>query len=233
MKIVRRVFSLLFLVLGGIAGWEARGLFQPTGGPPSFSWPFASSAAVRPVLIDGVPDVRQSTPYSCGAAALQAILHFNGIEAREDELMKELRTTSAQGTHPESILRVARERGLRAELREGLGLEDLRASLQRGVPVIADIQAWTNGKPAGFSWKDDWEDGHYVIVLGMDSNHIYVEDPSLLGCRGTIPRQEFLERWHDYEGDPPYDASDRAYVHMGIFIEGGIKGKFPPFRRVD
>ena len=61
----------------------------------------------------------------------------------------------------------------------------------------------------------------------------YVEAPSLLGSRGVIPRTEFLERWHDYEGKPPFDKTDRAYRTMGIFIEG--TKPIPPaaFTRVD
>jgi predicted double-glycine peptidase len=223
MKIVRRVFSLSLLILGGVAGWEARGIFQPAAAPSAAAFsPFESAG---PALLEGVPDVRQSTSYSCGAAALQAVLGYYGIEAREDVLMKELRTTEAQGTHPADILRVARARGLRAELREGLTLDDLRAALAKGTPVMVAMQAWADVQAPGFSWAKTWEDGHYVIVLGMNAAEIVVEDPSLLGCRGIIPLQEFIDRWHDYEGQAPLDASDRTYVRMGIFIDGRLAAK--------
>jgi len=49
---------------------------------------------------------------------------------------------------------------------------------------------------------------------------MYFEDPSLLGVRGTIPRAEFIDRWHDYEGEPPLDPTDRTYTHAALFIKG-------------
>jgi len=199
-------------IAGGVfVGWLARGAAAPAGAPA----PAAAFAAL--------PDVRQSTTFSCGASVLQAILFYYGIEMREDALMEAARTTEAYGTHPEDILRVAREQGLRAELREGLALSDLEAAAARGVPVVVALQAWTDA-PDRVDWARDWEDGHYVIVVGIDKDNVIVEDPSLLGCRGFIPRPEFLDRWHDYEGEPPFDPkdkADRAYVRMGMFIESG------------
>ena len=70
-------------------------------------------------------------------------------------------------------------------------------------------------------------------AFGLDAASVYVEDPSLLGCRGIIPRREFLERWHDYEGPPPYGPSRRAYVRMGLFIEGRPAHPAHPYCRVD
>jgi predicted double-glycine peptidase len=183
--------------------------------------------------LGGVPDVRQSTDYSCGAAALQAVLSYWGIDKREGELMAALKTTPRQGTHPLDIVRVVRELGLKAELREGLTLADLEGALRRGIPPIVDLQAWTVGNPsrAGFAWADDWEDGHYVVLIGLDGQRLIFEDPSLLGTRGVIGRDEFFARWHDYEGEPPYrpsDPGDRAYVRMAIFIEGAKPAPPPP-----
>ncbi len=224
MRIIGRVMTPFIVVLAFMGGWKARSIFAP--GPkaaePAKPKPFAAAFA-DPILLPGVPDVRQSTDYSCGASALQAVLHYYGFEAREDTLMKACKTTSRYGTQPAGIVRAAKEKGFTAKIREGLSLDDLAAALQRGIPVIADIQAWVDKPKPGSSWLKRWEDGHYVIVIGMDDTHIYVEDPSLLGCRGRIPRAEFIERWHDYEGEPPYDKKDRAYVQMGIFIESAKK----------
>jgi hypothetical protein len=186
---------------------------------------------LRPRIIAGVVDVRQSTGYSCGAAALQAILAFWGTSEREDRLMARLRTSPEQGTSPENIVRVAREYGLQADLRENLNLEDLEAALGQGCTPIVDLQAWRDG--AAQAWAETWEDGHYMVLLGMDADRLYFEDPSLLGSRGFIPRREFVERWHDYEGDPPLDASDRAYSHMAIFIRGAQRASWPEFTAVE
>jgi predicted double-glycine peptidase len=186
----------------------------------------ASGDASLPGLLSGVPDVRQSTGYSCGAAALQAVLAYWGTSEREDRLIARLRSTPELGTHPADIVRVAREFGLRADLREGLDLSDLETALSSGTTVIVDLQAWRES--AEPPWGEDWEDGHYMVLLGADEHNLYFEDPSLLGSRGFIPVPEFLERWHDYEGDSPLDASDRTYVRMAIFIRGE-KPAPPPF----
>jgi hypothetical protein len=51
---------------------------------------------------------------------------------------------------------------------------------------------------------------------------VFVEDPSLLGSRGVIPRAEFEERWHDVEGD------GRKYFGLGLYITAdGKKGAAP------
>lgn len=182
---------------------------------------------VSSLLLD-VPDTRQSTEYSCGASALQAVLMYWGDEYSEKDLMDMLHTTE-YGTHPEDIVRVGKELGYEAELKENLTLEDLEKSIKEGVPVIVTGQAWREGEDLNKPWKDVWESGHYMVVIGMDDNTVYIEDPSLLGSQGTMPRQEFLDRWHDYEGDIPFDDKDRKYIQAGIFIKGKAPKPRPEF----
>jgi predicted double-glycine peptidase len=191
----------------------------------------STSGRLPPRLLPGlVPDVRQSTGYTCGAAALQAVLAYWGRPEREDRLAVRLHSTPEAGTHPLDIVRVAREFGLTAELREGLDLPDLEAALVSGTPVIVDLQAWRERDD--LPWTETWDDGHYMVLIGMDAEKLYFEDPSLLGRRGFIPRAEFVDRWHDYEGDPPLDPSDRKYVRMAIFIRG-VKPPVPPVTTYD
>jgi hypothetical protein len=192
----------------------------------------AASPAILPSLLSTVPDVRQSTGYTCGAAALQAVLAHWGTQEREDRLAARLHSTPEAGTHPLEIVRVAREFGLTADLREGLELSDLETALAAGTTVIVDLQAWRDR--TDLPWTETWDDGHYMVLLGMDGENLYFEDPSLLGSRGTIPRSEFIDRWHDYEGDPPLDPTDRKYVRMAIFLRGSRPAPAAPspFSRV-
>ncbi|MCJ7485749.1 MAG: cysteine peptidase family C39 domain-containing protein [Candidatus Aminicenantes bacterium] len=216
------------------AGWIA-GTFFPIpsikgeAAPLSVTALPASTAAI-PSLLSAVPDVRQSTGYTCGAAVLQAVLAYWGTDEREDRLVARLHSTPEAGTHPLDIVRVARDFGLTADLREGLELADLEAALASRTTVIVDLQAWRSS--ADRPWAETWDDGHYMVLLGADRDNLYFEDPSLLGTRGTIPRSEFLDRWHDYEGDPPLDPTDRKYVHMAIFINGSRPASPSPFSRV-
>lgn len=211
------------IILAVAFGWAA-GTYLPLPFAPKA--PSPSSIAASPTLplsgqaqaFAAVPDVRQSTGYTCGAAALQAVLSYWGTSEREDRLAARLRSTPEAGTHPLDILRVAREYGLTADLREGLDLADLERGLAAGDSVIVDLQAWR--ERTDIPWSETWDDGHYMVLLGLDAANLYFEDPSLLGARGVIPRAEFVERWHDYEGAEPLDPSDRRYVHMAIFLRG-------------
>src|SRR5512138_204924 len=211
------------LALAVAVGWIAGSVlpFPWSGRPPAPS----SSLPVSPLPFEAVPDVRQSTGYTCGAAALQAVLSYWGTSEREDRLAARLHSTPEAGTHPLDILRVAREFGLTADLREGLELADLERALADGLSVIVDLQAWR--ERSDVPWSETWDDGHYMVLLGMDAANLYFEDPSLLGARGVIPRAEFVERWHDYEGAEPLDPTDRKYVHMAIFLRGA---QAPPAR---
>jgi len=228
-KTVRMVLLGLLLL---IAGFDLGLLLGPSLAPAR---PVKkSSVTTLPAgILSNIPDVRQSTTYSCGAAALQAVLNYYGIDKRERALMDMLKTTEEAGTSPENIVRVATELGLQADPRENLTYEDLEKAFREGAPVICAIQAWTDAPPGKRSWAADWEDGHYVIIIGADEQFVYVEDPSLLGTRGVIPKQEFLDRWHDYTGEPPFDPTDRAYVRLGIFITGKTPVRQFAYTKVD
>ncbi|HEX2695116.1 MAG TPA: cysteine peptidase family C39 domain-containing protein [Acidobacteriota bacterium] len=228
-KTVRLVLLALLLL---IAGFDIGLLLGPSLAPAR---PVKkSSVTTLPAgLLSTIADVRQSTAYSCGAAALQAVLNYYGIDKREKALMDMLKTTEEAGTSPDNIVRVAKELGLQADPRENVRYEDLIKAYREGIPVICAIQAWTDALPGKRAWTSDWEDGHYVIVIGADEQFVYVEDPSLLGTRGIILKQEFLDRWHDYTGGPPFDPTDRAYVRLGIFMTGKTPVRQYSFTKVD
>jgi len=226
---------ILVFVIAVAAGWIAGTLLPlplDKRGPAPQSAASSPSVAVPSSLLASVPDVRQSTGYTCGVAALQAVLARWGTSEREDRLAARLRSTPEAGTHPVDIVRVAGEFGLSAELREGLTLADLETALAAGTSVIVDLQAWRDR--TNVPWTEIWDDGHYMVLLGLDAENLYFEDPSLLGVRGVIPRAEFVDRWHDYEGEPPLDPADRKYVHMALFIRGSGPAPAPPapFARV-
>jgi uncharacterized protein len=218
MNLKKSIFCLALFVAGIAAGWYGKAMRET-----------AASQTMLPV-----PDVYQSSQYSCGASVLQAVLAYWGIEVHEDTLVKSLGTTERYGTSPESILQAAKSYGLRAEIRENLSVADVVSSLADGVPAILDIQAWRDDADMnGKNWETDWEDGHYVIAIGYDQTNIYVEDPSLLGCRGFIPLKELESRWRDYKGDPPHDFSKKSYVRMAILIKGAEKTTPAKFCRVN
>jgi predicted double-glycine peptidase len=178
-----------------------------------------------------MPDARQSTEYSCGAAALQAVLGYWGRDIGEVDLMELLNTDSESGTYPDDIIRVARQMGLQAKYQENLTLTDIETLLQEGVPVMVDCQAWRSVSEYNESWADEWGNGHWMVVIGIDENNVYFEDPYILGSRGFMTRQEFLERWHNMRGLDDADMVEQ--VHMGIAISKDLPARPQYFRHVD
>jgi predicted double-glycine peptidase len=128
------------------------------------------------------------------------------------------------GAPPEAIVRVARAHHLSAELREGMTIDDLARATARGIPVIVDLQAWPERPRRDFA--DDWDDGHYVVVIAVEKNRVIVEDPSLLGSRGVLGRAELEERWHDADGQ-------RRNRRLGIALSGPRPAPPPSRRHVD
>jgi predicted double-glycine peptidase len=176
-------------------------------------------APKRPEL--AVPDVRQSTDYTCGASALQAVLAYYGVGAREDQLSREMGATPQDGVPPEAIVRVARSHGLTAEMRENMTVDDLAAALLERRPVVVEVQAWADGPRT--DWVNDWDDGHYAVVIAIEGDELVFEDPSVLGSRAVLPRHEFEERWHDID-------LGRRHVRTGIVFGGKVPA--PPGARV-
>ena len=147
-----------------------------------------------------VPMTRQATPYTCGAAVL----------------------ASVHGTTIRSIENFAKIRNLRVNWRDAWTLKDLETSVAKGVPVIVLIQAYSDYP--NVDWKNDWDDGHYVVVNGMDRNNVYMMDPSSRGTYTYIPRREFLDRWHDVD-------VEIRHVRFGMTISDPRKTKMSSYDR--
>ena len=164
-----------------------------------------------------VPLISQARPWSCGAAALMAALVYFGVfDEAESVLDSDLHVNPEEGTTVVSIVGEARRFGLKAAAHTELTLDDLAREISRGAVVIAAIQAWPTDKIA--DWRTDWEDGHYVVVVGLSNDRVYVMDPSVRTGYAYLHRNEFLARWHDYDMD-----GDRRVVwnRLGIVIDGG------------
>lgn len=169
---------------------------------------YEGPALSLPRKIIPVPLIRQKTDFSCGDVSVLAILrywnHQKYKQVPEKALYKPLETTSRSGTEPTAMAEfLNREPGLRAELRMRTPtLQDLERAVDRGEPAIVNIQAWQDVKRFRDlkPWATDWDDGHYVVLVGYDRNAFYFMDPSTTGHYTYIPRSELLSRWHDVLG---------------------------------
>jgi predicted double-glycine peptidase len=172
-----------------------------------------------------VPLVRQRTAFSCGDAAVLAVLRYYEPSrygaTPESSLYAPLHTTPELGTEPQPMaVYLSHEPGLAAEVRWStppsvIPVEDLERAVDRGEPTIVAVQAWQpvptvkNLKP----WVTDWDDGHYLVVIGYDARNLYFMDPSTADHYTYIPVGEFADRWHDVLG-----AENTHTQHIAIFI---------------
>lgn len=178
-----------------------------------------------------MPDTRQSTEYSCGAAAMQAVLGYWGRDIGEEDLREMLNTNEESGTYPDDIIRVASALGLQAEYKENMSMADLENYVAEGIPVIVDCQAWRSVSQYNESWGDTWYNGHWLVVIGIDENNVTLEDPYILGDLGIMSREEFEARWHNVRGLDETDTGKQ--IHMGIAIRGEKPASTSGFRHID
>ena len=182
-------------------------------------------------LLD-VPDVRQPSDYSSGATSLQAVLSYYGMDINADELINMTNTTPENATSPENLADAARKMGFNAEIKQNMTLKDLQGYLNQGTPIIVDVQAWKSNTTNVQNWTDDIVDGHYMVVIGIDDENVYLEDPAVLGSRGYISNQEFLERWHDqYQNIGTQE--NITTTHLGLIITGKESPVRPLIIKID
>jgi uncharacterized protein len=178
-----------------------------------------------------VPNVRQPSNYSSGPTSLQAVLAYYGMDTGLDKLINMTNCTPNNGTLPQNIANAAKNLGFNAEVKQNMSLVDLQQYINQGTPVIVDAQAWKNNNTTQ-NWADDQNDTHYMVVIGLDNENVYLEDPAVLGSRGYIPNQEFLDRWHDTYQDPNA-GTNITTSHLGIIITAKEPATLPLFIKVN
>ena len=178
-----------------------------------------------------VPNVNQPSNFTSGPASLQAVLAYYGSNTSLDQLVNMTNSTQENGTLPSAIVQTASNLGFSAVIKDNMTLENLQMYVLQGTPVIVDAQAWKNNGTNNQNWTDDQNNNHYMVVIGIDTTNVYFEDPAILGSRGYIPNQEFLDRWHDtYENST---GNNTTNVHLGIIITGKQPVSFPLITRIN
>jgi hypothetical protein len=161
---------------------------------------------------------RQATEYSCGACALQAVLRYWGKDVDETELMRLMGTNDAVGTYPENMVRGVHALGLQAEARENLTLDEVRSVTDQGHPVIGLAQVWRSASASPGSPRDEWDSGHYIVILGVDNDYVYIQDPYVRMAKAFVPRPVFEEHWHQIMGGKA--TGNRTIERCAVFVTG-------------
>jgi predicted double-glycine peptidase len=175
----------------------------------------ACASAPAPRLLP-VPLVSQATPWTCGPASLMAaLLYFGVFDEPESGLDTARAATPEQGIDPWSLAAEARKFGLTAEVRTGMTLDQLAAEIARESIVIVALQAWPS--QPGVDLAKGWEDGHYVVLVGLDTRNVYAMDPSVRTGYAYLERGAFEARWHDYD---VRDGRRHDHQRLGIVLRG-------------
>ena len=154
---------------------------------------------------------------------MATLVYFGVFDDTESRLDAELGATPEDGTRVHSIIAVARRFGLQADARTELSLEDLDREVASGGVVIVALQAWATEHVT--DWRANWEDGHYVVIVGLSDDRVYVMDPSVRTGYAYLTRDQFLARWHDYDREGEQRI---VWDRLGIVIRGGARlGRYP------
>jgi len=156
---------------------------------------------------------RQTYDFDCGAKALQTVMAYYGVDVREDELIKEL-GTGKDGTRVDKMVSVSEARGFRVEAGQHWSLKQAKRYIDERHPVIVLLQAWADRYMTLKDWRNDYDDGHYAVLIGHAKGVLLFEDPASFR-RTWLREHEFLARWHDM--DP---TTNRKYERFGMVLLG-------------
>jgi len=147
----------------------------------------------------------------CGPASLKIVLDYYGIDKSEQELAKLTGLAPGLGVDDKGIANATESLGLKVQIENESTFNDIEKWLQKGVPVIVDW--FTRGR----SDYEDSEvaDGHYSVVVGLDDEYIYLQDPEI-GNKRKIEREDFMKVWFDFTGH--YIKSDELIIRQLIAI---------------
>src|SRR3989344_690633 len=147
----------------------------------------------------------------CGPASLKIVLDYYGIDKSEQELAKLTGLAQGLGVDDKGIANATESLGLKVQIENESTFNDIEKWLQKGVPVIVDW--FTRGR----SDYEDSEvaDGHYSVVVGLDDEYIYLQDPEI-GNKRKIEREDFMKVWFDFTGH--YIKSDELIIRQLIAI---------------
>lgn len=146
----------------------------------------------------------RQTPGYCGPASLKMVLDFLGVRITERKLAAISGCTKSGGIGADGLVQAARKLGLRARVKD---FSDLK-----------DLDEWVNGKriPVIVDWFA-FEGGHYSVVSGIDTENIYLEDPSL-GHRRAMKLATFKRLWFDFPSDY-LKSKDELIIRRMIVID--------------
>ena len=132
----------------------------------------------------------------CGPAVIKMVLDFYGIKKTEAKIATLSNKDEDLGINDQDIKRVLESEGLKVEIMNFSSFEDIQVALDKGAPVI--VNWFTKGRKDYD--EDEVADGHYSVVVGLDNENIYLQDPEVGRVR-KIKNEDFIRVWFDFTSD--------------------------------
>ena len=133
---------------------------------------------------------RQETETGCLAACAQMVLGYLGIRRSQDDLARQMCSIPHVGTVGRNILDLQSPE-VHVAYAQGT-LELLRAWLAQDVPVIALVQT------AELPYWGGVEARHAIVVVGLDSENVYLLDPARDSGVITVSLGDFALAWEEW-----------------------------------
>jgi predicted double-glycine peptidase len=131
----------------------------------------------------------------CGPASLKIVLNYYGIDKQEEDIAKLCKVKKGLGVDDKCIKTTAEKLGFKVAIKNNNSFKDVEKWLKKDVPVI--VNWFTRGRT---DYGDSSvADGHYSVVMGLDDNYVYLQDPEL-GSMRKIERDDFMRVWFDFKG---------------------------------
>jgi predicted double-glycine peptidase len=135
--------------------------------------------------IGQVVGTAQSTPWTCGPAALRAVLAHHGDDVSEDRIAVMAGNVPVLGVRPDGLVKAAQELGYLVNATALRGVDALAAFLANDLPVLVVVDSFNHPGKAG----------HWVVVTALEGGNVRIMDPHTPGNWRVLPRAEFDARW--------------------------------------
>jgi len=147
----------------------------------------------------------------CGPASLKMVLGYWNNEQNEEEIALRCKRDPELGTDDAALKKAAESYGLKVEIENNASFDSMQRWLNRRVPVI--VNWFTRGRSD--YGDEEVPDGHYSLVVGLDSEYISLQAPEIGGLR-KLDRDDFMRVWFDFK--PAYITSWNDMIIRQIIV---------------
>jgi predicted double-glycine peptidase len=155
----------------------------------------------------------------CGAACLAMVIAYcTGKYVRVDEIAEYLKK---KGTIKiDELEKAAAKYGLTTKSDIAYSLADMEKLLAEEKPLIALIK-YANIADR-YKMDEKYKDGHFVVIVGIDSDFVVYHDPDFIGTDGAyirVPKYEFMAAFRangQYKGILIVPAYEKKQVDNNI-----------------